>query len=233
MRVECPKCHQPIAGEDLNAAAAIAVCKPCGEAFPLAGLIGVEPSGSNLIGGGAELEAIARADVAAPPAGCWCDDGVDGFRAGASARSCAAFFLIPFTLVWGGGSMAGIYGSQIASGEFDIAQSLFGIPFLLGTIALTSATLFCLFGRCEIAVAGDEGTLFTGFLGVGRRRRFDWRSLREVRVGVAGWTKNRQPQHAIELVGDTGEPVRFASIVSTPRRAWLVALLRNRLAQRR
>ena len=46
------------------------------------------------------------------------------------------FFFLPFTAIWSGGSMIGIYGTQFWKCEFDLGQSLFGIPFLLGTIVL-------------------------------------------------------------------------------------------------
>ena len=44
---------------------------------------------------------------------------MDGFRLTLSTRSCIAFFLVPFTLFWAGGSLGGIYGTQIAKGEFN------------------------------------------------------------------------------------------------------------------
>jgi hypothetical protein len=43
-------------------------------------------------------------------------------------------FLIPFTALWSGVSMWGIYGRQLVQGKFDPAHSLFGLPFLLGTM---------------------------------------------------------------------------------------------------
>ena len=39
-------------------------------------------------------------------------------------------------LIWSGGSLGGIYGTQIANQEFSLLQSLFGIPFIIGTINL-------------------------------------------------------------------------------------------------
>jgi len=81
-------------------------------------------------------------------------------------------FLILFTAVWGGGSMIGIYGSQIKSGHFDVSKSPLSLPFLIGTIVLCSITAFLLFGRWEIKLRRGEGIVFTGVGQLGWRRRF-------------------------------------------------------------
>lgn len=56
----------------------------------------------------------------------------NGFEISATTESPIAFFLVPFMLVWSGGSLGGIYGTQIANGHFNLFLSLFGIPFCNG-----------------------------------------------------------------------------------------------------
>lgn len=48
--------------------------------------------------------------------------------------------------------LGGIYGKQIYEGEFDLKLSLFGLPFLLGTIVIGSFALLTLCGRVEARV---------------------------------------------------------------------------------
>ena len=85
-----------------------------------------------------------------------------------------AFFLIPFTCVWAGGSMSGIYGSQILRRTFDLKLSLFGIPFLIGSIGLVVACLFMLFGRRVLTLSAGHGRYFTGVGPFGRTRSFSY-----------------------------------------------------------
>ena len=44
MRVECPRCHEAIAGADVDLASHLAVCRPCGEVFPLAAALAERPT---------------------------------------------------------------------------------------------------------------------------------------------------------------------------------------------
>ncbi|MEX0715199.1 MAG: hypothetical protein WD066_01360, partial [Planctomycetaceae bacterium] len=83
--------------------------------------------------------------------------------------------------VWSGGSMAGIYGTQIAAGEFNPFFSLFGIPFVLGSVFLWTVTLMAVCGKVVVGVIDDQGTVFVGVGSIGWRRRFDWREVNCIR----------------------------------------------------
>ena len=89
-----------------------------------------------------------------------------------SQRSCVIFFLVPFTVVWAGGSLSGIYGTQIARGKFDLGTSLFGIPFLLGSLVLTGLCLFMLFGYSAVESSGGTGRVSRGIGPFRWHRRF-------------------------------------------------------------
>jgi hypothetical protein len=82
----------------------------------------------------------------APPNGAGFEQLADGFRIGATTRSWMALFMIPFTCVWSGMSLGGIYGKQVSSGRFDPGSSLFGVPFLIGNAYEKTATIIRLFG---------------------------------------------------------------------------------------
>ena len=64
--------------------------------------------------------------------------------------------------VWSGFSLGGIYGSQIAAGEFNLGLSLFGIPFVLGTLFFGSLAVMTVRGKVVIAVDRNAGRIFTG-----------------------------------------------------------------------
>lgn len=55
--------------------------------------------------------------------------------------------------------MWGIYGTQIIKGKFELSQSLFGIPFLIGTIVLLSVIFFTLFSKIMMRL-NDAGVTF-------------------------------------------------------------------------
>ena len=136
MEFHCPDCGLPIAIADLAPAQGLAVCRFCEKSHPLAAAQAAVP--------------LERRDVAAdpnPPKGVSVLETMDGFRLVVSTRSCIALFLVPFTLLWAGGSLGGIYGTQIYKGEFNLFQSLFGIPFLLGTLFFGSFAMMALCGK--------------------------------------------------------------------------------------
>ena len=63
-----------------------------------------------------------------------------------------AFFLVPFMCVWSGGSLGGIYGSQFFQSKFDLSMSLFGIPFVLGTLLFGSFALMTVCGKVVVSI---------------------------------------------------------------------------------
>lgn len=113
------------------------------------------------------------------------EDGVPRTTIRHKRISPAVFFLVPFTCVWSGFSMAGIYGSQIVRRAFDLKASLFGIPFLIGSIFLVGSCLFMLFGKRVLTLCCGKGVYFSGVGAIGRRTRFDYN--RETRIET-GWT---------------------------------------------
>ena len=111
-----------------------------------------------------------------PPKGAWKREEYDKLVIGATMRSPAAFFLIPFMAVWSGMSIGGIYGSQIVNKEFDLFLSLFGVPFLAGTVIMLSMTLLAIAGKVEVVI-GHESYVFKGVGKIGIKKRFDWNSV--------------------------------------------------------
>jgi hypothetical protein len=131
---------------------------------------------SEAVGG---APAVALENLTAP-AGAWFNRTADGFELGATTRSLQAFILVPFACVWSGFSLGGIYGTQLMSGKFVLFQSLFGIPFLLGSIFLWGGTLLSIFGKTTLTVRGDDAVTFIGIGAFGWVKRFAWSGVRSV-----------------------------------------------------
>jgi hypothetical protein len=215
MEVICPTCAGRVAMDDVNVARDLALCRACERTFSFADAVCVDSSH----------------DVPPePPCGSWFEETFEGFRVGASTRSWAALFIVPFTLFWAGGSMGGLYGSQIVEARFNLLATLFGIPFLLGSVALVSFSLMLIFGRVAATVASGEGDVFTGVGPIGWRRRFDWGTVREAIEITSSHGRNGEPSKVIRLTGS--RPFNFGSMLNESRRSYILAVLRHELRRR-
>jgi hypothetical protein len=217
MKVACPKCQREIPSGDVNVSADVAFCRACNEAFELSDLVEDED---------AEDDAPPP-EMMVPPRGTWFEKDLDGFTVGATTRSAIAFFLVPFMCVWSGGSLGGIYGSQIASGKFNLGMSLFGIPFLLGTLLFGSIALMSVCGKVTVTVRRGEGVVFTGIGPVGWRKRFIPSQIRHVREQSSRGSKGSTTW---KIVLQGSETVELGSGLTDERRRFMVQVLRFLLA---
>jgi hypothetical protein len=216
MEVRCPKCDRLIDSEDVNVGADTAFCRDCDEAFKLSELVHGEEAGAF------ELED--------PPKGAWFGRTADGFIIGARTRSKAGCFLIPFAIIWSGGSLGGIYGTQIASGEFNILLCLFGIPFLLGSILLWSMALMTIWGITVVKVEGTLGRVFSGIGSLGRTKNFDWSGVSTVREEEYSSGNNGSRSKRIVLEGN--RRIGLGSMLNDNRRYYMLKALKKMLAER-
>ena len=215
MAVICPTCSRELPLADINIQADTALCRTCGNLFAPSALT--------------RGELTSRVDLMHPPA------GVSVERIGgetvivASTRSPMAFFFVPFMLVWSGGSLGGIYGSQIYEGVFDPIRSLFGIPFLLGSVFLGSYALMTLLGRVVVRISGGEGSIFTGIGPLGWQRRFRAADITRVEERFSRFRSGNQNLHAIALEGK--QRMVFGSLLNDERRYFVLSALRQILHQ--
>jgi hypothetical protein len=167
-----------------------------------------------------------------PPDGAWIEQTDSGWQIGATTRSYMALFLIPFMCVWSGGSIGGIYGTQIVKGEFNLGMSLFGIPFILGTVFFGSMALMTVCGKVVVVTTNDEGHVFTGIGSIGWTRSFSWSSITSVVEDLPSYTQARNTNMGmvIALVGQTR--LKFGTMLSDARRHYLLQCLRKFLAER-
>ncbi|MGH8247634.1 MAG: hypothetical protein ACREUU_14520 [Gammaproteobacteria bacterium] len=214
MKAVCPKCRGAIPLDDVNVATDIAVCRRCEQTFDYSELIEVQEAGP--------------VDPNRPPKGAWYKRTPGGFEVGSTTRSPIAFFLVPFMGVWAGGSLGGIYGTQIAKGKFDLGQSLFGIPFLLGTLLFGSIALMAACGKVVVRLDGKSGEVFTGVGPVGWRRRFQKDDVTGVRRTEHRGNKG---QVSDQITIEGRHPIRFALGLPAERLNFILGTLRQGLGK--
>lgn len=209
----CGHCGAAIDLADTNVAADIALCRACGQTMPFSSI--AEQS---------ELDAV---DLAAPPKGLRvAGDAIGGIVIGYHRFSRALFFLIPFTLLWSGGSLAVIYGSQIAKGAFDRGASLAGLPFLAGTAVLLAVIAFLLFGSRRVAVGRGQCEIYMGVGPFGWRRSIPLGPETTVRLEPGSVTINNVRQR--DVVVTTGErTMKFGATLPEEARVFVAAVLQK------
>lgn len=157
----CPHCKSLIPLGDVNVSADLALCRSCGKTTSFSVL--------------AEASGIPLEAKAERPKGVSVEEGFRGaITITYQRRSPLLIFLIPFTAFWSGMSMWGIYISPYMKGSLDLSQSLFGLPFLIGTLVLLSAIAFLLLGKWRILLDGGQGTVFLGAGPFGWTRYFTY-----------------------------------------------------------
>jgi hypothetical protein len=223
MQFHCPECGLPIETADLAPAQGVAVCRFCEKPYPLAACQVAVPYEQRNI----EPET-------ALPKGVQLAETMDGFRLILSVRSCLAFFMVPFTMVWAGGSLGGIYGTQIAKGEFNLVMSLFGIPFLAGSIFLIAITVMAVAGRSVVELAGGKFSIRTGALGVYRTKSVAWDDVLSCRLTEnAPYGRSYSTTYEVEVAVERGEPLRFGGGAERKTVLWISRFLAGRIQRGR
>jgi hypothetical protein len=214
-------------------------CPKCGEVFKLSDLVNEAAGKTPVADGGKDQAAnVASAEQSrdanespddptqSPPPGCAYHEGMTGWMAGARVRSVAAWFVIPFAAAWSGFSLGGIYGGQIESHQFNPAISLFGLPFIVGSVVLWSVALMYLAGKVVVECDGNELKVFTGIGGIGARTSVPLESVRAVdtvrtRSGRSGFS---------DAIGvEARKDFKFGSLLSYTRQRFLVKVIRYKL----
>lgn len=214
---QCQSCGAGISLADVNVASDIALCRACGKTMPFSEI--------------APIPGAENVDLTQPPKGVRIEDSpIHGRSIIYRKIPLVVIFLIPFTAVWSGFSMYGIYGRQLQQGKFDLATSLFGLPFLIGTVFLVSFILFCIFGRWRIGYSGGvlSAAMEVGPLGWTRRLVCD-KSAR-VSIRPAKWQKNNVPQNLIQ-VECQGNTLKFGSPIPDEAKAFIAEALRRTIAE--
>ncbi len=214
----CPQCQAMIALDDVNISTDIALCRSCNEVSAFSELHAKSEVPDN-------IEALSMPK---------------GFRSLTDMEfgkvlifkkiSPVALFLIPFTAVWSGGSMWGIYGTQFMKGKFELTQSLFGIPFLLGTIILVSITTFCVFAKRTVKMSKGRGQIFTGVGPIGKKKTFLYHPNTSVSIVNSSMRQNNRVMKCIEIQGGS-KSLKFAAGLKDSELEYMAAFIKNKISE--
>jgi hypothetical protein len=224
MELHCPDCGLPIPAVEVAPAAGLAVCRFCERTYSLAACQEAAP-----------IENRPELAPGPPPKGVTVTEGMDGFRVAVSTRSCLAFFLVPFTLFWAGGSLGGIYGTQIAKGEFNLLLSLFGIPFLIGSVFLIGFTLLTVAGSHVVELKGGRLESYVSVLGFRRGRSVNWADVESVRLTETSRRSRGRyvVTHEVEIAVRGEKPLALGSGADRDLLQWAVRFLAARIRRGR
>ncbi len=231
MKLKCPNCDVDLPARQMNAQADVAVCRECDEAFRISTLLGTEPV--TIRNAGWVSNVPDSFDINQPPSGITYDNHGMGWRIASTTRNALAFFMVPFMCVWSGFTLGGIYGTQIVNGKFELMQSLFGIPFLLGTLLFGSIALLSVAGRMVIRsdeMDHDAGSIFLGVGPIGWTTRFRWSDVLRVEEGYASGNNGNHSKQ-LTLVRDRGD-IHFGSMLSEQRRRYVLHALQQLISNR-
>jgi hypothetical protein len=221
MQFHCPECGLPIETADLAPAQGVAVCRFCEKPHPLAACQVAVPYEQRNI----EPET-------ALPKGVQLEETMDGFRLTLSVRSCLALFLVPFTMVWAGGSLSAVYGTQIAKGKFNLVMSLFGLPFLAVSVFLIASTVMTVAGRYVVELVGGKFSIRTGALGIYRTKSAAWDDVLSCRLTD---DRGESPTFKVEFACEGGKTLEFnpKDVIDRPTMLWISRFLAGRIQRGR
>jgi len=210
--MKCPNCGATIPVDQINIITDLAHCKACNSIHNISEITRKPSANKN-----------SFFDIKNNPKGTWYKRvSNQELVIGASTRSAIAFFLVPFMLVWSGGSLGGIYGTQIYSGEFSLMISLFGIPFLIGSIIFGSYALMTVAGKVEIKINKQGGRIFTGIGGIGISKKFVWSEISNIKETI-GFGRNRSAKISFEGT----RRLSFGMFLSESRRYYILEALKS------
>ena len=209
--MKCPSCNTEVQSQNINIQTDVAQCQSCQHIFKVS-----ENIEENFADG---------FELYNPPKGAWIRNDMNKIVIGATTRSAMAFFLVPFMLIWSGFSIGGIYGTQLATGEFVLFKSLFGIPFLLGSIIFWSIALMTIWGKVEITLDNNVGKIFTGVGKIGFSKSFTWDEISTIREKESDIKYTGSQNRSIQLEGK--RRISFGNGVSENRRYYLLRALKS------
>jgi hypothetical protein len=216
--MNCPQCLTQIRKENINIATDLGQCQSCGHLFKVSE--NMQPTNIN-----------DGFDMNKPPKGAWVNKERGEIVVGVSTRSAMAFFLVPFMVVWSGGSIGGIYGTQIITGEFNLILSLFGIPFILASFLFWSLALMAIWGKVELTIDKRGGKIFTGIGKIGRTKTFSWAEVAVVKENQVTTYRKRGSYQSTEILLEGATRLSFGAGLSEDKRYYLLRTMQDIMAK--
>ncbi len=214
--MNCPNCGQALQASDINIEKDIAKCSQCNHVFVVS---------EALFKVNTPVEDLKSFDLDDVPKGAWFTTDFHNTMIGATTRSAIAFFLVPFMLVWSGGALGGIYGSQILSGEFDLMMSLFGIPFIVGSLIFWTFALMAVWGKVEVTFDKTGGQVFTGLGKIGVKKNFLWSEVD--RIEESNFSFKYPGSRGYQIVMEGKKRISFGSGLNEERRYYVYMALKK------
>jgi hypothetical protein len=107
---------------------------------------------------------------------------------------------------------------------------LFLTPFILIGSAMIGAFLSAVGGRTEVRLDANEGTVFVGIGPLGWKRRFNPRSIKDIRIKDSSYRDSdgdRQSKVRIRLETADGKEIEFGSMLRPDRMKFVAGALRK------
>ena len=210
MSIKCPKCKTEIAPDDFNVAANVAYCRACRTNFEYASLVSA-----------AEL---LNVDLNNPPKYFTLEADFDENVLVFKKVPKITYFFIFFMLIWSGGSMTMMFKS-IADSGFTI-DTLFFLPFLVGTIGFGIAILLGLFGSRKITSNLSDVEIFYGLGSVGLRKKYLKAHYKSVSLEYGQISSNDQPLKDIRIQLEEGyKDIRFGAFIDEECKKFLAGYI--------
>lgn len=127
--------------------------------------------------------------------------------------------------------MWGIYGTQFQEGEFDMGISLFGIPFLIGSIVLVGMVLYTLFGKWKINLNSGLLEVGTGIGPVAWKRSIRYHSDSRVRIKATKLKSDDHIQKAVSVETDA-EELQFGTAIPDDVKKFIAAAILEEIRNR-
>jgi hypothetical protein len=210
VKILCPICKREVPAGQVNISTDLMLCPGCNEGFKVSDAVDINP---------ANPDALRH-----PPPGAWFRSEKDTVIFGATTRSPAAFYLVPFACVCSWFVLVGIYGSHIVKGQFDLKAFLLGIPFVIAIVVLWATVLMVICGKVELHIRRSDSRVFVGVWTLGWTRRFDWSAVRVIREEIATPSSPNTEGFAIVLEGK--ERLMFGTRLNNTRRRFVLNALK-------
>lgn len=168
-------------------AKAAVFCPPCGEIFDISLMM--------------ERPEPVPVDIGLLPKGVMLGSLPGGFIVRASCRNWGALFIVPFTIVWAGGSMSGFWNTFFSKGFF-LWPTLISLPFVLGSAFLICLSALSLAGSTIVKASDGRGEASLGVGFLRRRRAFDPGEVRDVEYSSDYNRRGSTPSANIVLHGE-------------------------------
>lgn len=215
----CPACKAEIELDDIHVGNDIALCRGCGKTHVFSQLTAATQ--------------LAGVDLAKPPKWIRIESRPGSARRITYRRvSPMAIFLVPFTLLWGGGALTGVFLMLSQAGD-EPGMVLFALPFLFGTLVLASVTAYMIAGRLSVTLDRGRAKVFLGVGPLGRTRSFGYGASTTVGLRTSNVRVNNVPRTGIAIGDGDKELICFGTLMNEPSKQFMAAYLAEHMMSSR